>query len=212
MDRTTNSEIRRTVGDAVRSETESSNDFASLAVCRKIEYLPVVVSYRSGRALLRSCSFESVEYFQVRLSEELQRLQTGTLLNPKDTSTLEQFVRHLQQKDPMSLGEVEIFLEWVQWQGLLRSGAALVKHSADTCLTIAVALATPQTVAGFLSGSKSFTQSNVAEAAHDLNGFYSWLRHQVAFGLPNPAAPVIAAITQTGSSATRNWRQELKKL
>lgn len=212
MNRSANSEIKRTAADVVASETASSNDFANLAVCRRIEYLPVVLSYRSGRALLRTCSFDSDGDFQSRLSEELLRLQSGPQQNTKDTTTLEQFARHLQQGDPMSLGDVDIFHEWGQWQGLLRSGAAHVRHSADTCLTIAVALATPKTIAGFLSESRGFTQSNVAEAAHDLNKFYSWLRHQISFGLPNPVTGVIAAITQMDSSTTRNWRQELKKL
>lgn len=140
MNRSTNSEIRRTAGFTIASKAQSANDFASLAMCRKIDYLPVIASYRCGRALMKSCSFDSEEEFRVKLNEELTRNSnsTGSRTETKDSSALERFARYLQQKDPINLGDIDLFREWTEWLALVRSGSSLVQHSAETCLTIAV--------------------------------------------------------------------------
>ncbi len=211
MDRSTNSDIKLTAAWVAGSEAEASSDFANLSVYRNIHHLPLVVSYRCGRALMKSCSFDSEEEFRNKLNGELTRILTGSPVDTKDSSTLEQFACYLQQKDPINLGDIDLFREWTEWLALLRSGSTLVQHSVETCLTIAVALASSQTVASFLSDSKGMTQSNVVQAARDLHTFYAWLRNQVAFGMANPATPVIAAITQGDASAIKTWRQELNK-
>jgi hypothetical protein len=211
MDRSTNSDIKRTTSYAAGSESEALSDFANLAVSRNVHHLPVVVSYRCGRALMKSCSFDSEEEFRLKLNGELTRSQMGVPLDTKSAATLERFARYLQQKDPMNLGDIDVFREWSEWLALVRSGSALVQHSAETSLTIAVALARPKTVAGFLLNSKELTQANVVEVAQDLRTFYAWLSNQVAFGIANPATSVIAAITQGDASAIKTWRQELNK-
>jgi hypothetical protein len=160
---------------------------------------------------MKSCSFDSEEEFRLKLNGELTRSQMGVPLDTKSAATLERFARYLQQKDPMNLGDIDVFREWSEWLALVRSGSALVQHSAETSLTIAVALARPKTVAGFLLNSKELTQANVVEVAQDLRTFYAWLSNQVAFGIANPATSVIAAITQGDASAIKTWRQELNK-
>ncbi len=212
MNQSIESSAPTTVPNSAKAGEEPSQGFASLAVSRKLDHLPVVLCYRYGRTLMRRTSFETESEFQNKFSRELELLQAVPPLNLQGVSTLEMFARYLQRKDPTNLGEIELFREWSEWKSLVQSGSVMVQHSIDTALTIAVALATTPTIVGFLAQSKDITQSNVAEVVHDLRTFYTWLRHQVAFGLDNPLKPIIGAVIRDDSSVTKGWRQRLKKL